>query len=305
MKPEEADYVVFSSLGTNTFEYLKYSGVRIFESYENVIPNFNFADYAISSIPIAYSDRSYYLPYCLRSQHFPLLNDKKRIYSVEDIRAKSYFASFIAGHESEYSIRDNFFKDLSQYKRVESPGTYLNNMPENFVVDWNNDSKTNFQRQCKFNLCFESTRLDGFITEKIVDAFFADGIPVYFGSDAVKEIFNPKAFIHFPDYADVESCIRRIIELDNDDEAYLEMLSQPVLCHGTYYEEKMQGLEQFIIDILERPIDKAFRRPRYLQPKFDEEYILRRMDGRNVLNEVSTKNLGRELLKRVRSYIKL
>lgn len=145
--------------------------------------------------------------------------------------------------------------------------------------------------------------MDGFITEKIVDAFYSDGILVYFGSDAVKEIFNSKAFIHFPDYKDTESCIQRIIELDNNDEKYLDMLSQPVLLNGNYYTEKMQTLERFVIDIFERPVNAAFRRPRYLQPKYNEDYIVRRMDGRNVLNEVSVKDMGREIIKTVKKRI--
>ena len=53
---------------------------------------------------------------------------------------------------------------------MESPGSYLNTMPDGKVVSFENESKVDFQRKCKFTLCFESTNHYGFVTEKIMDA---------------------------------------------------------------------------------------------------------------------------------------
>lgn len=65
----------------------------------------------------------------------------------------------------------------------------------------------------------------------------------------------------------------------------------------------MKKLELFVRGIFEQPIDQAFRRPRYLQPKFDEDYILSRMDGRNILHEVPSIDLCTALIKRVKNRI--
>ena len=296
--PNEADYIIFSSLGT-PFEYLKYPQVRIMECYENVIPNYNFTDYCISSIPAYYEDRGFYLPYCLRSQHFQALKNINRDYSLKNIEDKPYFASFIASHESENSLRGDFFKELSKYKHVESVGSYLNNMEDGRTVDWTNNSKTDFQRKCKFNLCFESTKLDGFVTEKLVDAFFAESIPVYFGSDYAKTIFNPNAFIHCSDYETMDKAIERIIELDNNDDEYLKMLSTPILLDPTYYETKMEALDSFIQAIFDQPLEKAFRRPRCFLPKFEEDFILSKMNTRK-LTDYSMKELAKAMLLKFR-----
>lgn len=269
------------------------------ECYENVIPNYNFTDYSISSVPAYYVDRGFYLPYCLRSQHFQALNTINRDYSFKDIENKPYFASFIASHESENSLRGDFFKELSKYKRVESVGSYLNNMEDGHTVDWTNDSKTDFQRKCKFNLCFESTKLDGFVTEKLVDAFFAESIPVYFGSDYAKKIFNPNAFIYCPDYKTMDKAIERIIELDNNNDEYLKMLSSPILIDPTYYENKLSELDQFVRAIFDQPLEKAFRRPRYLSPKYDEDFILSKMNNRK-LTDYSMKELAKAMLLKIR-----
>ena len=111
-------------------------------------------------------------------------------YTKEFVQNKQLFANFISSHESEFNIRGDFFKKLNEYRRVESAGTYLNNMPNGEVVNWLDGSKTALQRKCKFTLCFESTNHYGFVTEKIMDAFYSDTIPVYYGSPTVAEIFR-------------------------------------------------------------------------------------------------------------------
>jgi hypothetical protein len=63
-------------------------------------------------------------------------------------------------------------------------------MPNNQTVDYSDQSKTDFQRKCKFTLCFESTKNEGFITEKITDAFYADTIPIYYGSSTITDYYN-------------------------------------------------------------------------------------------------------------------
>ena len=153
-----------------------------------------------------------------------------------------YCPNFIARHESEGNIRGDFFKKLCQYKRVESPGSYLNNMPGGAVVDWLDGSKTEFQRKCKFTLCFESTLHYGFVTEKIMDAFYADTIPVYYGSPTVTDIFNKDAFINCTDYPSFDAVIEKIKELDQDDEKYLQMLRQPILVDPDYPRELEDAL---------------------------------------------------------------
>eukprot|EP00475_Leptophrys_vorax_P001061 TRINITY_DN1055_c0_g1_i11.p1 TRINITY_DN1055_c0_g1~~TRINITY_DN1055_c0_g1_i11.p1 ORF type:complete len:151 (+),score=24.26 TRINITY_DN1055_c0_g1_i11:458-910(+) len=48
----------------------------------------------------------------------------------------------------------------------------------------------------KFAITLENAAHPGYITEKIVNGFLANTIPVYFGDSRVKELFNPKRFIY-------------------------------------------------------------------------------------------------------------
>ncbi len=270
---EDADYIICSIFG-KAYEYCKYPQVRIMYEGENYIPDFNLIDYGICNYPLDFQDRNFYFPFFIDEfGHFENITKKDRNYSADILNSKSYFANFIAGHESEYNIRGDFFKKLCKYKRVESPGNYLNNMPKGHTVAWQNDTKRDFQSKSKFTLCFESTKHEGFITEKLTDAFYADTIPVYYGSSHVTEIFNPKAFINCSDYESFDAVIEKIKELDNDDEKYLKMLRQPIFNDPDFYEKKMEDFERFLCNIFDQPIEKAYRRSRVYSPKTFDDFL--------------------------------
>lgn len=271
---EDPDYVVCDIFGHPNYEYCRYPQVRILDTGENFAPDFNVVDYAISRYPIAYQDRNFYLPGCsVPGNHWMALAEKDRNYSLDFVKQKEYFGNFISSHESENGLRGGFFKKLCQYKRVESPGSFLNNMPDGKTVSWCNDSKTDFQRKCKFTLCFESTSHYGFITEKITDAFYADTIPIYYGCPNVTDFFNKDAFINCMDYDSFEAVLEKIKELDQDDEKYLEMLRQPILVDPTYPRRLEEELGQYICHIFDQPLEKAYRRSRVYYPKWHDEFL--------------------------------
>jgi len=271
---EDADYIICDVFGKTPYEYCQYPQVRIFECGENVTPDFNLVDYSISRYPVRFGDRNFYLPGCAMSgAYWQKLARKDRNYPVDFLQEKVYFANLISGHDSEYNMRSIFFEKLNAYKRVESPGTFLNNMPDGMTVNWLDDSKTNFQRRSKFTICFESTVHEGFITEKITDAFFADTIPVYFGSSNITEFFNKDAFINVSDYESLDAVVEKIKELDQDDEKYLQMLRQPVLADPDLPRRMDEELEAYILHIFEQPLEKAYRRCRVYYPKWQDEFL--------------------------------
>ena len=276
---ENADYIICDVFGQPPYEYCKHPQIRIFECGENVTPDFNLVDYAISRYPISFGDRNFYLPGCTPPGHYwHALARKDRNYPEEFLKEKIYFANLIAGHDSEHNMRSTFFEKLNAYKRVESPGTFMNNMPDGKTVNWLDDSKANFQRQSKFTICFESTAHEGFITEKITDAFFSDTIPIFFGSSNITEFFNKDAFINVSDYESLDAVVEKIKELDQDDEKYLAMLRQPVLVDPDMPRRLDEELEAYILHIFEQPLEKAYRRCRVYYPKWQDEFLARAIE---------------------------
>lgn len=286
---DDPDYVICGVFGV-PYEYLKYPQIRIMDSGENYVPDFNLVDYALCPYPVTFLDRCCYRPVFIGDLcQVKDIQRKNRDFDESILKDKIYFANFIASHESEYNIRGDFFKNLCKYKRVESPGSYLNNMPDGKTVWHLNNSKTDFQRKCKFTLCFESTKNEGFITEKITDAFYSDTIPVYYGSSTVTDIFNSKAFINCSDYPSFDAVIEKIIELDQDDEKYLEMLREPVFADPDFADKILNDIEAFIVNIFEQPLEKAYRRSRVYYPKIHEDF-LKKYSARECLVRYRIKN---------------
>lgn len=305
VESDDPDFII-SNVFDELFDYCHYKQPRIMYSGENYIPDFNSIDYAFSPYNICFYDRHIQFPIFLfdYNGHGEKLLQKNRNYSDDFLSSKNYFACFIASHESQYGIRGSFFKKLNSIKRVESIGSYLNNMPNGIEVNHLDGTKERFQRKCKFSLCFESTVHKDFITEKITDAFFTDTIPIYYGSPNVTEYFNEKAFINCSSYDNFDQVIERIIELDSDNDKYLETLRQPIFKDDQLIEDIIKNVEQSIINIFEQSPTEAIKRSVIYSPKRYEDYLIetqklkKGMSNRSLVYQFSGTELLKALLKR-------
>ncbi len=154
-----------------------------------------------------------------------------------------------------------------------SPGTGNNNMPEHPLV-LTQPEKIAFQKKCKFSIAFDSVRMPGFVTEKILHAFAAKTIPIYFGDPHIDEQFNKKSFIDVADYDfDLERVLEKIIEIDQNDDLYLDMLQQPAFVHEDFIDLKRKEFENFIYNIFDQDNKDAFRRSTIAAPKAHEERL--------------------------------
>lgn len=273
---ESADYVICGPYD-KTSRFLEFDGIRIMWSGENYVPDFNLVDYAISVYPITYFDRHYRYPQCLSGylDEKSVIEKRHNAFDRESLKGKTRFANFIVSHESAGGARGEFFRKLSEYKRVDSVGTYLNNMPNGETVRIEDGSKLAFQKACKFSLCFESNSHEGFVTEKLTDALYAGTVPIYYGDPKVAEIFNPKAFINVMDYPDWDAVIDRIIYLDTHDDEYLATLNERPFLDEDYISKVKGGLNDFIVNIFEQPKEKAYRRSRHFWGRTYNDYYRR------------------------------
>jgi len=158
----------------------------------------------------------------------PDIHDVSRTETAKD---KKGFCSFVVKNGG-CAERNNMFNMLSQYKKVDSGGPLFNNIGQILSREGLNGfhmAKYDFLKERKFNLCYENSSHPGYVTEKLFHALTYNTIPIYWGSPTVEMDFNTKAFISRHDFDSDEDMIRKIIELDQDDDKYNEMLSQPIL----------------------------------------------------------------------------
>ena len=133
---------------------------------------------------------------------------------------KNKFCCFVYSHDVNF--RNNFCKKLSKYKIVDCGGKCLNNIGGN-VKD-----KIEFQEKYKFCISFENSIRDGYTTEKILESYKANCIPIYYGSKSVSDDFNKETFIDRNDFNTDEELIEYIKKVDKDKELYLSYLNKPV-----------------------------------------------------------------------------
>ncbi|WP_243283939.1 glycosyltransferase family 10 domain-containing protein, partial [Flavonifractor plautii] len=103
-----------------------------------------------------------------------------------------------------------------------------------------------------FTIAFENAFMPGYTTEKLVDPFLSHSIPIYWGNPEVTKYYNPKAFINCNDYDnDFDAVIKRVIELDNDKEQYLQMLREPPMNEDFAFDE-VDRFEKWLCHIIEK-----------------------------------------------------
>lgn len=295
---EEPDYIFFSNFNED-FQHMDYNDcVKIFYTQENIVPDFNYADYGIGFDEIQYADRYMQYPIYLIKERYgkywSLMKDK-HILEMPEKYCERGFCSYVVSNGNADEIRKYAFEKLCNYKKVDSGGKYMNNIDQPEGVE----DKLEFAKKHKFSLCFENTSHPGYTTEKIVEAFAAKTIPIYWGDPSVTKIFNSKAFVNVADYDSLDDMVVAVQEIDENQELYLKMLQTPALkVENDYWERKQEEFEKFLYNIFDSEKEKAYRR----NLKFwGKEYHKRYYKMRNVFirRKYSLKTKSVNLIKKI------
>lgn len=130
------------------------------------------------------------------------------------------FCCFVYSNPIAY--RNNFCLELSKYKKVDCGGNSLNNIGKKV------DNKIEFQKNYKFCIAYENSSFPGYCSEKILEAYKSNCIPIYYGSSTVSQDFNPETFINAHNFANNEELIKYIIQVDSNDKMYQSFLNKPI-----------------------------------------------------------------------------
>ena len=246
---DKPDWLVYSVFGT---EHLKYNNcVKIFYTGENQAPDFNLCDYALGFDYIDFGDRYMRLPlWLLYPQDIESMLHKHEHPSLDN---KTDFCSFVVSNPHGNETRARFMDMLSEYKQVHSGGRWRNNVGGP-VAD-----KLAFQKKHKFSMAFENTVYPGYTTEKLVQSFAAQTVPIYWGDPRVAETFNKEAFINCNDYPDLESVIERVKEIDQDDTLWQKMVDTPALLDEHIVERTRKEAKAFLYRIFDQTPTEAKR----------------------------------------------
>lgn len=178
------------------------------------------------------------------------------------------FCSFVSRSRGYKSCpREYFFNKLSTYKSINSHGTLFNNseiIPMGNTKKYENSLfKTRYLSNYKFNICFENidgcikspndetyVSYSGLLSEKIYESLISNTIPIYWGNKDIHKDLNTKCFINYYDYENWEEVIEKIIEIDNNDNLFLEYVNQNYVLN---YENSIFDRE-YIIEVMKKII---------------------------------------------------
>lgn len=225
---------------------------------------FNFDDSFFARVPLALMyNYEYYKNGYINDYEFLL----KRKEKTNFIQTK--FCSFVSRGDGYPSCpRKYFFGKLSNYKFVNSHGLYLNNSP---LIPMGNTEKYEnsfYKVKCisnyKFNICFENSHgcvrspndltyvsESGLLSEKIFEALISGTIPIYWGNKDIHKDLNTNRFINYYDYNNFDLILEKIIQIDNDDNLFLDYVNENIVVDG----KSSIFNKEYIIELMKKIIE--------------------------------------------------
>ena len=175
----------------------------------------------------------------LNLMSFPMAEQRKLYdHSRKPKSSGEHFLLFIHSHCVEF--RDQAFLALAEIGPVHAGGKCPGNKAMEGVEtakrvqltlpnSYNRNSML-FARY-RFALVMENLNKEGYITEKIVNAFLGGAIPIWYGTREIFDIFNKDAFVYY-DIENPEEALERIRYLEQNKTAFEEVRNAPILKDG-------------------------------------------------------------------------
>ena len=119
----------------------------------------------------------YYKFYTYTSNH-NLISYIENKYIENKNKKKTIFATLVARHDRE-GQRSKICNELETHNpNIMYPGSFNNNTI-NGIIGPTSEDKINYISQSIYNICPENSKFEGYFTEKIIQAFEAGTIPLY------------------------------------------------------------------------------------------------------------------------------
>jgi len=129
---------------------------------------------------------------------------------------KKFAASFIG---KNYSMRLHALEALSQISSIDIFGESVRNQIK---------IPAKVAKKYKFIMCFENDIYPGYVTEKPLEAYIGNAIPLYYGLDTANYL-NSKAIINLTDYKNLSNWATHVNEIEKSSTLYKKIYEEPIL----------------------------------------------------------------------------
>jgi len=216
---------------------------NIWSTFENRRPPLSDFDLTFSYDLDSYQSTNYYLPLFYLYMNIGDLTKKtwkhqikpsdclkKRNLPIDFFEKKDGFVSSFINNPHPTRLRA--IAELSKIGKVDVYGRSVGN----YVED-----KIGTAGKYWFNLCFENDLYPGWVTEKVLEAWLAGSVPLYWGLDSAG-LLNPKAIVNLQDYGSLEEFLAYVKELLANPEKMMEIINQPLTVKDFEYEGPLKFL---------------------------------------------------------------
>jgi hypothetical protein len=143
-----------------------------------------------------------------------------------EVVAPTRFCNFIYSNPRS-EMRNAFFELLNAKRAVDSLGSLMNNRVESRLSgqndeDWHS-TKAAVLSDYRFTIAFENTELPGYTTEKMIDAWMAGSVPIYWGNPAFTVDFPPDSCLSLYEAGSLSKLVDQVLEAENEPERYAQL----------------------------------------------------------------------------------
>jgi hypothetical protein len=162
-----------------------------------------------------------------------------RFNAEEIMNSKTKFCAFM--YSNPIGFRDELFDAFAKYyKSADALGSCRNadgkRRDETDRPTYDILIKTYYElavekyKPYKFVIACENTRIDGYVTEKLMNVVLARAVPIYLGAPDIFSdgIFNSKSMIHVADFESYEKCVEYVKKVDETPELYMQYIKEPL-----------------------------------------------------------------------------
>jgi hypothetical protein len=207
------------SINKTKKNYIYFSG----EAYEPPLSQYH--DKYISILTVLNNKpNQIYIPYFLSSPYLYL--ERKYVNNKRPYLLAYCCSNPVKEREDFFNIfvQKTTTKDCHSFGSCKGkfPATHIGKLPGT----WYSGEIIEKYKDYKFVIAMENQNKQGYVTEKILNAFYSGAIPIYWGSSNISDFFNKNAFINVADFESYEKCVEFILNLS--DEQINNIMKEPI-----------------------------------------------------------------------------
>lgn len=122
------------------------------------------------------------------------------------INERSGFACAFIGHL--HPIRFEAVRQLAEIGKVDVFGKSVGKPVA---------SKYSIASKYKYTICFENDVYPGYVTEKLLDAYYCDTVPIYWGDLGLQDVINAGSHLNLHDFSTLDSFKEKIASIKDTD----------------------------------------------------------------------------------------